>query len=184
MGVLYSFLIHYNALRKPRFFIPTSSAQQTNNQAELSTVEPSFLLDVVAQNEAIIPFTAGSLAYKQTLLKTLASTCPGLFFVRNQQLTKSNPLFSKSFRCLKKILRPLITLYHFDFRQMPSHTRRVLRRSEDERLFLVLFMLHKFFLTHASRFALGFLGGRAITAREQYYIFYFRLVSYDFSLLK
>lgn len=180
MGLVYSFLTKYNALRRP------ISSKSSLKLAELTTVVPvkverDFMLNLLFQDERHINFSKGSKEFKTTFLKTAATTCPNLFFFKNRDKTKRGPLFGCSFRIFKQVVKPLVP--YTNVRQMPSQTRRVLYLGEAQRFFLVIFMLHNFFLTPVSRFTLGLVHHCKLTPLVHYYFFYFKLVVYDFGFL-
>lgn len=180
MGLFYSFLTKYNTLRKPQVFVPNLQLDE-GVPLTPAALELDFVLNLICQEEEQILFTKGSKEFKKFALTTLAVTCPNLFFFKNRYKLKGGPLFKGSFRRFKRIIRPLLA--YADFRRMPSQTRRVLSLGEPQRFFLVIFMLHHYFLTSTSRFALSLLHHGKITFIMQYYLFYFKLIVYDFGFL-
>ena len=181
MGLFYSFLTKYNTLRKPQVFVPSLQLEKSR-PLTTAAAELDFVLNLLCQEEEQIRFAKGSKDFKKFALATMAVTCPNLFFFKNRYKSKVGPLFKGSFKQFKRIVRPLIS--YANFRQMPSQTRRVLYLGELQRFFLIIFMLHNYFLTPTSRFTLSLLHHAKVTPLMQYYLFYFKLVVYDFGFLK
>lgn len=139
-------------------------------------------MDTLFQEENRIEYKLGSAHFKGQLVRFFARTCPNLFFTNYKSQTQKIVVFNGSFRALKTVLRPLMLT--IPMRPFPTRTRRIRQLNAFPRFLVVSFMLAKFFITPTTRFLRSLIIGKAIDKVTQFYLYYFKLATYDFSGLR